>query len=193
MCSWPLSAYTYTYTDPKRLGTCTAVWVGGQSQTSWSRSTLQWSSHVTVTVQKASRRIGLLCFMARNLTLFDATVSDLFDSFARLCLEYASPVWCCGLSAADAMTLYCRAAASSYGSKNSQRCMGHTSKIELFTAVDWPSLRWRRAELYGPDPPTPQERDIAFLDFIPFRTLLESSNGHHRKPEQVRLLPRIHS
>ena len=69
-------------------------------------NTLRWFAHIAGVILKASRRsqrIGLLCYMARNLQR--DLVSKLYLSYVRPCMEYASPVWHSGLTTSEATTL----------------------------------------------------------------------------------------
>ena len=155
-------------------------------------STLRWSDHIAAITLKASQRIGLLCVMAK--TLQQDLIVQLYTTYVRPCMEYASPVWHSSLSAAEATTLERLQARMA---RTVLRAPWETPKSTLLTTLDWPSLRFRRAiacmvlfhrlmqlKLQPSDPPVP--------DLLPFITISSASDRHHRKPRQI-VLPRIRS
>ena len=61
------------------------------------RSDLSWCSHVKYMITKASRRIFVVTAMVRSgMNRTDLLI--VYSSLVRSVLEYASPVWHCGLS-----------------------------------------------------------------------------------------------
>ena len=61
------------------------------------RSDLNWSSHVKYILTKASRRIFVISMLLRSgMSVRD--VLTVYTSIIRSILEYASPVWHCGLT-----------------------------------------------------------------------------------------------
>ena len=61
------------------------------------RSDLNWSSHVKYILAKASRRIFVITKLLRS-GMSTADVLNVYSSVVRSVLEYASPVWHCGLT-----------------------------------------------------------------------------------------------
>ncbi len=61
------------------------------------RSDLNWSSHVNYMISKASKRIYVITMLAR-IRISAADLLTVCCSILRPLLEYASPVWHCGIS-----------------------------------------------------------------------------------------------
>jgi hypothetical protein len=61
------------------------------------RSDLNWTSHVKYMVSKASKRIFVICTLVRS-GIPVADIIAVYCSLVRSVLEYASPVWHCGLT-----------------------------------------------------------------------------------------------
>ena len=61
------------------------------------RSDLSWCSHVKYMITKASRRIFVVTAMVRS-GMNRTNLLIVYSSLVRSVLEYASPVWHCGLS-----------------------------------------------------------------------------------------------
>ena len=61
------------------------------------RADLNWSSHVNYMISKASKRIYVLTMLAR-IRISAADLLTVYCSILRHLLEYASPVWHCGIS-----------------------------------------------------------------------------------------------
>ena len=61
------------------------------------RADLNWSSHVNYMISKASKRIYVLTMLAR-IRISAADLLTVYCSILRPLLEYASPVWHCGIS-----------------------------------------------------------------------------------------------
>ena len=91
-------------------------------------------------MSRASQRIGLLKQMSRYLP--PNTTAKLYLYYVRPCFEYASPVWHGATPASAAQSLE-RLQASM--ARTILRAEWSTPKKELLAALQWPSLRWRRA------------------------------------------------
>ncbi len=61
------------------------------------RADLNWSAHVRYMLTKASKRIFVITFLARSC-ISVADLLTVYCAIVRSVLEYASPVWHCGLS-----------------------------------------------------------------------------------------------
>ena len=61
------------------------------------RSDLNWCSHVKYILAKASRRIFVITKLLRS-GMSTADILTVYSSIVRSVLEYASPVWHCGLT-----------------------------------------------------------------------------------------------
>ena len=103
-------------------------------------SDLTWDEHLKGIMSRASQRIGLLKQMSRYLP--PNTTAKLYLYYVRPCLEYASPVWHGATPASAAQSLE-RLQASM--ARTILRAEWTTPKKELLAALQWPSLRWRRA------------------------------------------------
>ena len=103
-------------------------------------SNLNWSAHVTQLIKKASRRCGLLRCMSHHLP---PTISSLLYIYhVRPIFEYASPLWHGAISAELALSLEKLQASVA---RAILRAPWRTPKQQLLKALNWPSLRWRRA------------------------------------------------
>ena len=103
-------------------------------------SNLNWSVHVTQLIKKASRRCGLLRCMSHHLP---PTISSLLYIYhVRPIFEYASPLWHGAISAELALSLEKLQASVAWAIL---RAPWRTPKQQLLKALNWPSLRWRRA------------------------------------------------
>ena len=58
---------------------------------------MNWSSHVKYIITKASRRIFVITRLLRS-GMSTADILSVYSSIVRSVLEYASPVWHCGLT-----------------------------------------------------------------------------------------------
>ena len=68
------------------------------------RSDLNWSSHVRYMLSKASKRIFVITFLARScISVVD--IITVYCAIVRSVLEYASPVWHCGLSKTQSLEI----------------------------------------------------------------------------------------
>ena len=103
-------------------------------------SDLTWDEHLKGIMSRASQRIGLLKQMSRYLP--PNTTAKLYLYYVRPCFEYASPVWHGATPASAAQSLE-RLQASM--ARTILRAEWSTPKKELLAALQWPSLRWRRA------------------------------------------------
>ena len=101
---------------------------------------LNWSAHVTQLIKKASRCCGLLRCKSHHLP---ATISSLLYIYhVRPIFEYASPLWHGAISAELALSLEKLQASVAWAIL---RAPWRTPKQQLLKALNWPSLRWRRA------------------------------------------------
>ena len=91
-------------------------------------------------MSRGSQRIGLLKQMSRYLP--PSTTANLYLYYVRPCFEYASPVWHCATPASAAQSLE-RLQASM--ARTILHAEWTTPKKELLAALQWPSLRMRRA------------------------------------------------
>ena len=103
-------------------------------------SDLTWDEHLKGIMSRGSQRIGLLKQMSRYLP--PSTTAKLYLYYLRPCFEYASPVWHGATPASAAQNLE-RLQASM--ARTILRAEWTTPKKELLAALQWPSLRWRRA------------------------------------------------
>ena len=118
------------------------------NQSSWLRLTNTWESFLAIlptviaaVLLKASQRMCLLCFRARNLRR-DLITVQLYLSYARQCMEYASPVWHFGLTCSELTTLERLQARMA---RTILQVPWNTPKSVMLATLEWPSLRWRRA------------------------------------------------
>ena len=139
-------------------------------------NTLRWSAHIAGVILKASQRIGLLCYMARNLQR--DLISKLYLSYVWPCMEYASPVWHSGLTTSKATTLERLQARMA---RTILRAPWDTSKSIMLATLELPSLCWRRAvacmSLFHRLMTlklTAGGGDCPFPDVIPFNTISTS-------------------
>ena len=103
-------------------------------------SDLNWIAHVTQLIKKVSRRCGLLRCMSHYLP---PTISSLLYIYhVRPIFEYASPLWHGAISAELALSLEKLQASVA---RAILRAPWQTPKQQLLKALNWPSLRWRRA------------------------------------------------
>ena len=103
-------------------------------------SDLTWDEHLKGIMSRASQRIGLLKQMSRYLP--PSTTAKLYLYYVRPCFEYASPVWHGATPASAAQSLERLQASMARTILRAERT---TPKKELLAALQWPSLRWRRA------------------------------------------------
>ena len=103
-------------------------------------SDLTWDEHLKGIMSRGSQRIGLLKQMSRYLP--PSTTAKLYLYYVRPCFEYASPIWHGATPASAAQSLE-RLQASM--ARTILRSEWTTPKKELLAALQWPSLRWRRA------------------------------------------------
>ncbi len=102
-------------------------------------SALTWTDHIKSVIKNASKRAGLLRWMARKMS--PAVLSKLYIHYVRPLMEYGSPVWHSSLREEEATALE-RIQASI--ARRILHTPWQTPKTELFHRLDWPALRWRR-------------------------------------------------
>ena len=93
-------------------------------------SDLTWDEHLKGVMSRASQRMP------------PSTTAKLYLYYVRPCFEYASPVWHGATPASAAQSLERLQASMARTILRAERT---TPKKELLTALQWPSLRWRRA------------------------------------------------
>ncbi len=103
-------------------------------------SDLRWSRHVEYITRNAKKRIGLLRCMIKVLP--PDICSQLYLTYARPILEYASPLWHGSLTN-DQANIFERLQASA--ARAILRSPWMTPKTCLLEQLGWSSLRWRRA------------------------------------------------
>ena len=138
-------------------------------------SDLNWSAHVHVMqlTKKVSRRCGLLRCMSQHLP---PTISSLVYIYhVRPIFEYASSLWDGAISAELTLSLEKLQASVA---RVILRAPWQTPKHELLKALNWPSLRWRRA----------------IASTCLFQQLIHAPNtlqSHHRYYQQHKVIPQI--
>ena len=150
-------------------------------------SNLNWSAHITQVIKKASRRCGLLRCMSHHLP---PTISSLLYIYhVRPIFEYASPLWHGAISAELALSLEKLQASVA---RAILRAPWRTPKQQLLEALNWPSLRWRRAVastclfqqlIHAPN-------TLPSLSKHLFPLLSSRSTRNRRKPFQI-ALPKV--
>ena len=150
-------------------------------------SNLNWSAHVTQLIKKVSRRCGLLRCMSHHLP---PTISSLLYIYhVRPIFEYASPLWHGAISAELALSLGKLQASVA---RAILRAPWRTPKQQLLEALNWPSLRWRRAVastclfqqlIHAPN-------TLPSLSKHLFPLLSSRSTRNRRKPFQI-ALPKV--
>ena len=150
-------------------------------------SNLNWSAHVTQLIKKVSRRCGLLRCMSHHLP---PTISSLLYIYhVRPIFEYASPLWHGAISAELALSLEKLQASVA---RAILRAPWRTPKQQLLEALNWPSLRWRRAVastclfqqlIHAPN-------TLPSLSKHLFPLLSSRSTRNRRKPFQI-ALPKV--
>ena len=155
-------------------------------------SSLHWQDHLNDLVTKGKQRSGLLRHMIH--TLPPDIIATLYLSHVRPIFEYASPLWHGTIT--DELSLSLERIQASVA-RRVLRCDWMTPKEQLFRALDWPALTWRRTiasltllhsllftQHTGTTPSPAQE--ILSTDF-PFISQLSDRN--HRKPLDIVLPP----
>ncbi len=141
---------------------------------------LRWERHMEYVISNAKKRSGLLRHMSKDLP--HTVVEKLYIYFVRPALEYASPVWDAAISAGHALAL--ERIQASIG-----RCILQASwttpKVELFRALNWPALRWRRTVASVVLLQQLLKTRPAFLSSFLFPFAKSLSSHNLRKPKQL--------